>query len=120
MKFNTDENLPVEIAALLRQNGHDALTVSDQQLSGQPDVRVAVVCQAEDRALVTLDLDFSDIRHYPPEDYSGIIVLRPALQNITRLLRLMNQVIPLLRQESLDGSLWIVDDYQIRIRGTGP
>jgi predicted nuclease of predicted toxin-antitoxin system len=78
MKFKIDENMPVECAEDLRQAGHDALKVGEQQLAGQPDVRVAQVCQAESRALVTLDLDFSDIRAFPPGDYAGIIVLRPS------------------------------------------
>ena len=120
MLFKTDENLPTEITDLLKTNGHDTLSVPDQQMAGQPDVRVAQVCQNEQRALVTLDLDFSDIRAYPPEDYPGIIVLRPAVQSITSLTRLMNRVIPLLDQEVLPGCLWIVDDTRVRIRGHGP
>jgi hypothetical protein len=43
MKFKTDENLPVEAAEDLRQAGHDALTVADQKLAGQPDVRLAEI-----------------------------------------------------------------------------
>jgi Domain of unknown function (DUF5615) len=69
MRFKTDENLPVEVAELLRQHQHDALSVHDQQLAGQVDPRIARVCQTENRALVTCDLDFADIRAYPPEDY---------------------------------------------------
>ncbi|MEX0712553.1 MAG: DUF5615 family PIN-like protein [Pirellulales bacterium] len=118
MRFKIDENLPIEVAELLRQHGHDALTVPDQNLAGQPDPRVALVCRHEGRALVTLDLDFSDIRHYPPADYEGIIVLRPALQSITRFIRLMGRVVPLLDQEPLKGLLWIVDDHRVRVRGT--
>ena len=38
---------------------------------GAVDPDVAQACQKEARALVTLDLDFSDIRAYPPEDYQG-------------------------------------------------
>jgi uncharacterized protein DUF5615 len=34
MKFKIDENLPIEAAALLREAGHDALTVHDQNLRG--------------------------------------------------------------------------------------
>lgn len=117
MHFKTDENLPVETTDLLKQHGHDAVSVPDQQMAGQPDVQVAQVCQNEKRALVTLDLDFSDIRAYPPEDYHGIIVLRPAVQNITSLLRLMNRVVQLLSQETLTAHLWIVDDTRVRIRG---
>jgi hypothetical protein len=51
--------------------------------------------------------------------HPGIIVLRPAVQNITTLLRLMNRVLPLLGQEPLAGCLWIVDDHQVRIRDRG-
>jgi len=32
---------------------------------------------AEGRCLVTLDLDFSNPFLFPPEDYAGIVVLRP-------------------------------------------
>lgn len=120
MNFKTDENLPVEVADLLRQQGHDALSVVDQQLAGRPDVDVAAVCQAEKRAIVTLDLDFSDIRSYPPEEYFGIIVLRPIPQTISSILRLTSSVSALLDSEPLVGQLWIVDERQVRIRGGNP
>jgi predicted nuclease of predicted toxin-antitoxin system len=120
MRFKTDENMPIEVADLLRQHQPDAVTVLDQRLGGQPDPNLAIACQAEDRALVTLDLDFSDIRHYPPEHYPGIIVLRPTPQTVPSLMRLMARVISLLGQEPLDGHLWIVDDHRVRIRGSHP
>ena len=76
MKFKIDDNLHTDAAALLRQHGHDALTVYDQGLQGEADSEIASVCQHEQRVILTLDLDFSDIRHYPPTVYHGIIVLR--------------------------------------------
>lgn len=117
MKFKTDENLPVEVVELLQREGHDALSVVDQQLAGHPDVDVAAVCQAEQRALVTLDLDFSDIRSYPPEDYFGIVVLRPVLQTISSILRLTTRALSLLDTEPLAGRLWVVNEHRVRIRG---
>ncbi len=75
LKFKVDENLPIEAAALLCDAGHDALTVSQQQISGEPDATVAAVCNLEGRIVVTLDLDFGDIRAFPPADYAGIVVL---------------------------------------------
>jgi len=116
MLFKTDENMPLEVAEDLRQAGHDAVTVVDQQLAGQPDVRVAEVCRTEGRAILTLDLDFSDIRAYPPSDYAGVIVLRPSVQTIMNIRRLIRQVIALLQTEPLAGNLWIVDEGQVRIR----
>lgn len=116
MKFKVDENLPVEARDDLRAAGHDAVTVADQQLAGRPDVQVASVCRGEGRAVLSLDLDFSDIRVYPPRDYAGIIVLRPAVQSIPSIRRLVAQAIALMATEPLPGNLWIVDDSRIRIR----
>jgi len=76
MRFKLDENLHPDAAEYLRQHGHDALTVADQGLRGHDDNDIAEVCRREQRALVTLDLDFSDVRIYPPADYSGLLVLR--------------------------------------------
>ena len=53
MRFKTDENLHPDVAAFLRDQGHDALTVWDQGLRGKPDSRVADSCRLEDRALLT-------------------------------------------------------------------
>jgi predicted nuclease of predicted toxin-antitoxin system len=76
MRFKVDENLPIEMAQKLRSAGYDAMTVLEQRMGGEPDTNLYRVCQAEQRVLVTLDLDFSDIRSYPPVKSAGIIVLR--------------------------------------------
>jgi predicted nuclease of predicted toxin-antitoxin system len=88
MQFKLDEHLPLEIKDLLAQHRHDPVTVVEEGMGGSVDPDVAQVCLKESRSLLTLDLDFSDIRTYPPEDYHGIVVFRPAIQNITTLVRL--------------------------------
>jgi predicted nuclease of predicted toxin-antitoxin system len=74
MQFKLDENLPRELTDRLRAAGHPAVNVLDQRMGGQADELIADVCTREQRALVTLDMDFADIRAYPPEDYCGLIV----------------------------------------------
>jgi predicted nuclease of predicted toxin-antitoxin system len=118
MPFKFDENLHPDAAELFRQAGHDALTVYDQGLRGYGDDDVAEVCRQEGRALITLDLDFADVRTYPPSNYPGIIVLRIANQSRASVLRVLGRVLPLLDSEPVAGHLWIVDDYHARIRGT--
>ena len=44
LKFKVDENLPTEAAELLARAGHDAVTVHDQRMVGQPDTNVASIC----------------------------------------------------------------------------
>lgn len=116
MQFKIDENLPIDAAELLRQAAHGALTIHDQQMEGQSDPQVASVCQSEQRVLLTLDLDFSDIRAYPPAEYFGIVVLRPRSQAKPAVLSLIRQIIPLLDSEPLIGNFWIVQDTGLRIR----
>jgi len=116
-KFKIDENLPVDVAALLKASGHDAMTIFDQSMVGDWDPKVIAVCKMEDRSLITLDLDFSDIRTYPPADYPGIIILRPRNQAKPTVLALARQLIALLETvEPLHGHLWIVQETGLRIR----
>lgn len=116
MRFKVDENLPVDVAQLLREAGHEATTVFDQHLGGSGDATIASVCQQEARALVTLDLDFADIRTYPPAHYTGVVVLRLRRQDKLHVLEVCARVVALLSHEPLAQQLWIVEENRIRIR----
>lgn len=117
MDFKIDENLPSEAAELLRNAGHDAVSVLDQGLGGCPDREIAAVCKAESRILVTLDTDFADILTYPPHDFAGIVVLRSNDQSTSAVLQLMRRLALAVRSESPRRHLWIVERNRIRVRG---
>ncbi|NJN39175.1 MAG: DUF5615 family PIN-like protein [Acaryochloridaceae cyanobacterium CSU_3_4] len=105
MKFKIDENLPAQFAEILQDAGFDALTVLDQNLKGTIDSKIIEICQQEDRALITLDLDFADIRSCPPSQYPGILVLRTKRQDKIYLISLFQKVLPLFYQESINHQL---------------
>jgi predicted nuclease of predicted toxin-antitoxin system len=117
MQFKIDENLPIEIADLLINAGHDAKTVNEQQLQGVKDPVLIEICRSEHRILVTLDTDFSDIRTYPPQELSGTIVLRVGRQAKQRIIEVFRRIIPLIDHEPLKQHLWIIEETKIRIRG---
>ncbi len=119
MLFKVDENLHEEVADLLRQHGHDAVTVYDQQMQGRGDDNVAAVCRQDGRVIVTQDLDFSNILTYPPPDYAGIIVLRLHDQSRPSVVAVVSRLIPHFATETLVGCLWIVDEIGMRIRQGG-
>jgi predicted nuclease of predicted toxin-antitoxin system len=112
-----DENLPEVAAKILREAGFDAETVLSEGLGGAQDSSLAAVCLDEQRALVTLDLDFSDIRTYPPKDYPGFIVLRIHNHSISHVSTIMGKVVALLQKERLAGTIWSVDERRVRIYG---
>ncbi|MGQ9554690.1 MAG: DUF5615 family PIN-like protein [Anaerolineae bacterium] len=116
MKFKVDENLPVEAADLLRSSSHDAVTVLEEQLGGKADSDIALLCQQERRALITLDRGFGDVRTYPPKDFAGLIVLRLKQQDKVQVLRLLERLLPVFATQTPAGSLWIVEEKRIRVR----
>jgi predicted nuclease of predicted toxin-antitoxin system len=117
MKFKIDENLPNELAELLIHEGYNSSTVAEQNLKGTVDSELIAVCREEDRILVTLDVDFANIKTYPPQDYAGIIVLRVGRQSKSHVLDIFQKAIPLLNREPLAQHLWIVEETRVRIRG---
>lgn len=118
--FKVDENLPQDVVSLLQESGYDAMSVYDQKLVGQPDPRISEVCKAEGRTLITLDLDFANVRTYPPAEHPGIIVLRVEEHSKRAVLALVSSLLPALVSEALAGKLWIVESDRIRIWKAGP
>jgi predicted nuclease of predicted toxin-antitoxin system len=116
VRFKLDENLPRDTVALLRDAGYDVQTVLEERLGGSADAEVLDVCRSEGRVLVTFDLDFSDVRLYPPATHSGIWVLRPQTQSIDSALTLLKGALRVLKTESTQGRLWIVEPGQVRVR----
>jgi len=108
--------MPTSALLLFRQQEHDVHTVFDEALNGEIDEKVANTCRKEQRVLITLDKDFSDIRAYPPKDYAGIVLLRPHRQSEPQVIQLLEAVLPVFQIESIVGCLWIVEPSGIRIR----
>ena len=101
----------------MRAAGWNCDTVHDEGLAGSDDPKVAATCRAEARVLFTLDLDFADIRAYPPKEYVGIVVFRPAEPSRRQVLDLVARVLPVLAAEWAPHQLWIVEPARVRVRG---
>ena len=119
MKFKLDENLPGLVHDTLATLGHDAHTVAAEGLAGADDETVLGAAMAEGRVLITLDLDFADLRAYPPGRHAGIWVLRPARQTFQAIAGLVMSGLRLTGTEKVDGQLWVIDEKSVRIRDAG-
>jgi hypothetical protein len=115
-RFKLDESVPGDAKALFRDAGHEVDTVLEERLGGEPDRKVFDACQTEDRILVTLDLDFADIRQYPPAEHAGVWIPRPKSQSIGDVLGLLRGGIALHASESSARRHWIIERDRVRIR----
>jgi predicted nuclease of predicted toxin-antitoxin system len=118
MRLKVDENLPIEAAGVFRAEGHDATTVHDEGIGGAHDSDIASILRRENRAIVTLDVGFADIRLYPPQEYPGIVVLRLPRQDKPFVLGICERLVGPLATEALAGRLWIVEPNRIRVRSS--
>lgn len=116
MKLKLDENLNLRGRAFLEAAGHDVSTVVLQGMQGALDDAVIETCRREERALVTLDMDFANPMDYPPDTYAGIAVLRlPGKAAVDDLLQTIETLANGLKNNSLKGRLWIVEPGRIRV-----
>ena len=76
MSFLIDANLPRSVAVLLASLGHHVEFARDIGLAAAPDREIAARAKLTGAILLTRDLDFANIRLYPPEEYAGLVVLR--------------------------------------------
>jgi predicted nuclease of predicted toxin-antitoxin system len=111
VKFKLDENMPADLEDRLRDDGHDA-----ESVVGEDDPPVLAAANAEGRILMTFDLDFADIRHYPPGTHAGIVVFRLEDQRWKTLEDPVDRLLASGSLATLDCGLAIVDETRVRYR----
>lgn len=116
MKFKLDENLPAEIKVDLNAAGHGADTVVEEGLGGASDSQILSQANLEGRVLLTMDKGIADVRTYPPEQFAGIVLLRPTTQGRSATLSFVRRHLPQLLASDLAGRLIIVSESGIRVR----
>ena len=116
MRIKLDENLPEGLADLLRSAKYDVATALEENLSGAKDPVVTAAVKQEGRLFMTYDMDFADIRKYPPGSHAGIVVFRLQDQRWRVLERPARRLIESGLLGRLHGRLVIVDESRIRTR----
>jgi predicted nuclease of predicted toxin-antitoxin system len=118
MRFLIDASLPRSAANTLRALGHEPVDVRDIGLGGATDETIADHARRNRQALVTRDFDFADIRNYPPEEYSGIVVVDlPSDSTAPQILKALETFARTTQWlELLERRLAIVEPSRVRFR----
>jgi len=116
MRLKLDENLSRHLKASLQHLGHEAETAGEEGLLSRPDIDVAATAASEGRMLLTLDLDFSDARKYPPGSHPGIVLFRPGSMGPLTVNALVEAFVGATNLEDLVGCLVVVDPDRVRVR----
>jgi predicted nuclease of predicted toxin-antitoxin system len=118
VKFLLDANMPRAAVAAVLARGHQAEHVRDTGLRDAADEQIAAYALASGAVLISRDLDFADMRNYPPTKYHGLVVLRlPDDSGATQVAEVLGRFLSSQTLvEQLPGHLAIVDVSRVRFR----
>lgn len=116
MKLKLDKNLSRHLKPTLAGLHHDVMTVADQGLLSRSDTLIAEVVKNEEMMLLTMDLEFGDIRKYPPGHHPGIILFRPKNFGPLAVNRFVEEFVRDTDLEQLARCVVVVDPSRVRIR----
>lgn len=116
MKLKLDENLSRYLKQTLSALQHDVITVADENLLSQPDTVVGAAANGEGRILLTLDLEFADLRKYPPGSHPGIILFRPRSFGPLAINRFVEDFVRDTDLVLVTGCVVVVDPGRVRVR----
>jgi predicted nuclease of predicted toxin-antitoxin system len=116
MKFKLDENFGPTVLAVFQRRGLDCHTVADEHLVGAEDRAILAAAVAEDRILVTLDRDFTNVLLYPPEATCGVAVVHLGKRASRQLLStVLDGFLEACETGRIHGKLWIIEPGRIRV-----
>jgi predicted nuclease of predicted toxin-antitoxin system len=116
-RFLVDEDLPRSLATTLRAGGTFAEDVRDVGLRGSADDAVLAYAATHGLTLLTNDLDFGNLLHFPLGSHAGIVVLRlPHEWPAPRRSQFVAEAVSELPPDVDRGCLVIVEPGRMRLR----
>ncbi|MBI5205226.1 MAG: DUF5615 family PIN-like protein [Nitrospirae bacterium] len=112
-----DEDMPRSTAKVLKAKGYEALDVRDCGLRGKSDDEIFKFAQKEKAVILTGDLGFGNLLHFPIGSHSGIVIAH--FPNEVSTSELNNQIIKAfepLSEIDFKGNLIIIEPGKVRIR----
>ena len=116
MKLKLDENLSRHLKPHLNRLGHDVVTAADESLLSCSDTEIAAAALREERMLLTLDVEFADLRKYPPGSHPGIILFRPPSFGPLSVNKFIADFVNSADLSKLTSCVAIVDPVNVRVR----
>jgi predicted nuclease of predicted toxin-antitoxin system len=116
MKLKLDENLSRHLKPVLIELGHDVLTAADENLLSHPDTEIAQAAKDEQRMLMTLDVEFADLRKYPPGSHPGVILFRPLSLSPLSVNAFITDFVRRTDLGKLAACVAVVDPVHVRVR----
>lgn len=116
LKILVDACVDVRLTHWLREQGYDAKHLREESLQKLPNGQIFTKAVAEDRTVITHDLDFGEIAALTHGRKASVIVFRLHNPRVTRLIERLAAVLSDSAATLCDGAIVIVEDSRHRTR----
>jgi predicted nuclease of predicted toxin-antitoxin system len=116
VRILVDMGVDIRVADWLRRQGHDAVHLRDEGLQRMPNGEIFEKAIAEDRIILTCDLDFGEIAAALKDALGKILRLRLHDARAANVIRRLTTVLPRVEAELAAGAVVIVEEARHRIR----
>ena len=116
MKFLVDMPLSPSLAQWLVDQGHDAVHASAIGLARASDVEILARAEADERVVVTADLDYPRLLALSTADRPAIILFRGGDWSESQAVERLRATLAAIDETDLSASLVVVEHARIRRR----
>ena len=116
MRFLVDACVDIGVDRWLREQGHESIHLRDQGLQELPDGEIFSKADSENRVIVTIDLDFSEIISFSHGSIVSTITFRVRNTRGAFLVRRLEDVLPAVAGFLERGAIVIIEDARYRVR----
>jgi len=116
MKFLVDMPISPLLAEWLKEQGHNAIHAAHIGLDRSSDEDIIAQAKAENRIILTADLDYPRLLALMDSKGPGLILFRGGNYNEKEMLKLLKRVLKAVPEQELPNSVVVVDKIRIRRR----
>lgn len=115
MRLLIDVNMPGGLAPVLRGEGHDVLELRELRLQWMPDPQIVARAIAEQRVIVTFDLDFPKLLAHSRGQFPSLVVFRLQAK-FEQVVSLLLRVLEAHAADLAEGAIVVVEPDGMRVR----
>lgn len=116
-KFVVDEDMPRSTFEALKGCGYEAKDIRDYGLRGAEDEEIYQFAQNDQAVLITGDMGFGNILHFPIGCHFGIVIVHfPNVMTPNEINRQLVERFTEFTEDDFKGNLIIIEPGKVRIR----
>jgi len=116
MRFLADMGVARRVVEWLRDQGHDARHLREEELQRLPDDQIFRKAVAENRVVLTLDLDFGEIVAFSGQQNVSVVLFRLQNPRAPHVIDRLRVVLPEALSALEQGAVVVVEESRFRIR----